>query len=197
MFPESSTWQADIVRVTDDGQRIPITEPWAGYRWARAGRRPRACEPRRAPPRRCRARTTSWRSSTPPSTGWPTHAARHRDAVPRGGRDDVAQHRRPERGRAAQPTGVASDAADVARRSATPSARRAARAAGEHARDGPAARARRADRAAPPAAVPPRAWTARIYRDTFHEPYASWYPELPRAAVRRRAVDRRPSPRWR
>ena len=25
----------------------------------------------------------------------------------------------------------------------------------------------------------------------FHEPYASWYPELPRARVRRRAVDRR------
>jgi hypothetical protein len=33
MFPESSTWQADIVRVTADGGRIPITEPWAGYRW--------------------------------------------------------------------------------------------------------------------------------------------------------------------
>ena len=24
------------------------------------------------------------------------------------------------------------------------------------------------------------AWHGRIYRDTFHEPYASWYPELPR-----------------
>ena len=34
MFPESSTWRADIVRVTADGDRIPITEPWAGYRWA-------------------------------------------------------------------------------------------------------------------------------------------------------------------
>jgi hypothetical protein len=33
MFPESSTWQADIVRVTADGRRIPIEEPWAGYRW--------------------------------------------------------------------------------------------------------------------------------------------------------------------
>ena len=30
MFPESSTWRAEIVRVTDDGQRIPITEPWDG-----------------------------------------------------------------------------------------------------------------------------------------------------------------------
>jgi hypothetical protein len=27
MFPESSTWQADIVRVTADGQRIPISNP--------------------------------------------------------------------------------------------------------------------------------------------------------------------------
>ena len=34
MFPESSTWQADIVRVTDDGRRIPISDPWDGYRWS-------------------------------------------------------------------------------------------------------------------------------------------------------------------
>ncbi len=34
MFPESSTWEADIVRVTDDGRRIPIEEPWFGYRWS-------------------------------------------------------------------------------------------------------------------------------------------------------------------
>ena len=34
MFPESSTWQADIVRVTADGRRVPISEPWAGYRWS-------------------------------------------------------------------------------------------------------------------------------------------------------------------
>ena len=33
MFPESSTWRADIVRVEADGDRVPITEPWAGYRW--------------------------------------------------------------------------------------------------------------------------------------------------------------------
>ncbi len=35
MFPESSTWSADIVRVTADGQRVPIDSPWAGYRWER------------------------------------------------------------------------------------------------------------------------------------------------------------------
>jgi hypothetical protein len=33
MFPESSTWQADVVRVTADGRRIPVERPWAGYRW--------------------------------------------------------------------------------------------------------------------------------------------------------------------
>ncbi len=33
-FNESSTWRADIVRVTDDGRRIPIDAPWpGGYRW--------------------------------------------------------------------------------------------------------------------------------------------------------------------
>jgi len=33
MFPESSMWQADVVRVTDDGARIPVDRPWDGYRW--------------------------------------------------------------------------------------------------------------------------------------------------------------------
>jgi hypothetical protein len=33
-FNESSTWRADIVRVTTDGRRIPIEEPWpGGYDW--------------------------------------------------------------------------------------------------------------------------------------------------------------------
>lgn len=32
-FNESSTWQADIVRVTWDGERIPVDRPWAGYEW--------------------------------------------------------------------------------------------------------------------------------------------------------------------
>jgi hypothetical protein len=35
MFPESTQWQAEIVRVTDDGRRIPVEEAWpGGYRWA-------------------------------------------------------------------------------------------------------------------------------------------------------------------
>lgn len=33
MFPEASEWRADIVRVTDDGERVPIEEPWFGYEW--------------------------------------------------------------------------------------------------------------------------------------------------------------------
>jgi hypothetical protein len=33
MFPEASTWQAEVVRVTADGRRVSVSEPWAGYRW--------------------------------------------------------------------------------------------------------------------------------------------------------------------
>jgi hypothetical protein len=33
MFPESSTWRADVVRVMADGRRVPIERPWSGYRW--------------------------------------------------------------------------------------------------------------------------------------------------------------------
>jgi hypothetical protein len=33
MFPEASTWRADVVRVTADGRRVPVERPWAGYRW--------------------------------------------------------------------------------------------------------------------------------------------------------------------
>jgi hypothetical protein len=34
MFPEASTWQAEVVRVTRDGRRVPVEQPWSGgYRW--------------------------------------------------------------------------------------------------------------------------------------------------------------------
>lgn len=34
MFAEASRWKADIVRVTHDGRRVPISEPWpGGYTW--------------------------------------------------------------------------------------------------------------------------------------------------------------------
>lgn len=32
-FNESSTWSAEIVRVTWDGERQPVVDGWAGYRW--------------------------------------------------------------------------------------------------------------------------------------------------------------------
>ena len=32
-FNESSTWRADIVRVTWDGRRLPVDDDWAGYEW--------------------------------------------------------------------------------------------------------------------------------------------------------------------
>ncbi len=32
-FNESSTWRADVVRVTRDGDRVPIDGGWAGYDW--------------------------------------------------------------------------------------------------------------------------------------------------------------------
>ena len=32
-FNESSTWQADIVRVTWDGREVPIDQEWSGYEW--------------------------------------------------------------------------------------------------------------------------------------------------------------------
>ncbi len=35
MFPEASTWQADVVRVLDDGRRVPVDQPWDGHSWAR------------------------------------------------------------------------------------------------------------------------------------------------------------------
>lgn len=35
MFPESSTWQAEIVRVTIDGRIVDVRDPWpGGYRWS-------------------------------------------------------------------------------------------------------------------------------------------------------------------
>lgn len=32
-FNESSTWRADIVRVTWSGERVPVDENWGDYRW--------------------------------------------------------------------------------------------------------------------------------------------------------------------
>jgi hypothetical protein len=35
MFPESSTWRADVFRVTAQGRRIPVEVGWSGYDWDR------------------------------------------------------------------------------------------------------------------------------------------------------------------
>jgi hypothetical protein len=36
MFPESSSWQATIYRVTDSGDRVDVRAPWpGGYEWSR------------------------------------------------------------------------------------------------------------------------------------------------------------------
>jgi hypothetical protein len=35
MFPEASVWQADIVRITADGNRVDVRDPWPGsYEWS-------------------------------------------------------------------------------------------------------------------------------------------------------------------
>jgi hypothetical protein len=33
MFSESTDWRADIMRVTDTGERMPVDDSWDGYRW--------------------------------------------------------------------------------------------------------------------------------------------------------------------
>ena len=48
MFPEASTWRADVVRVTADGRRVPVERPWSGYRWDALVPRRRAAVSRRA-----------------------------------------------------------------------------------------------------------------------------------------------------
>jgi len=98
MFPESSTWRADVDRVTADGRRVPIEEPWSGYRWDelvqnRGLRYPRVRHhadagldnqlafleaaldwvadntPRDGDTRYLEARVTSWHNADPPRVG--------------------------------------------------------------------------------------------------------------------------------
>jgi hypothetical protein len=47
MFPESSTWRADVVRVLPGGERVPVATPWAGYRWESLVRTRRLQDPAR------------------------------------------------------------------------------------------------------------------------------------------------------
>ena len=102
MFPESSTWRAEVMRVTTDGQRVPISEPWSGYRWsdlvtARGLSSPDVRH-------HADAGLDNQLAFLDAALDWvAAHTPRrHRDAVPRSGRDHMAQHRRPRGGRAAQ-----------------------------------------------------------------------------------------------
>ena len=130
MFPESSTWRADVVRVTADGRRVPDRGPVGGLPLGRARPGPRAALPGGPPPRRRRARQPAGVPRGRARLGRRQHPARPRDALPRGHGHVLAQRRpaanrvvrsevREERVSAAEPLGRA---------------RRAARAPGQHAR---------------------------------------------------------------
>ena len=71
MFPESSTWQADIVRVTADGRRVPVTRAVGRLPLVRAGARPRPARSPAGAATPTPGSTTSWRSSTRRSTTSP------------------------------------------------------------------------------------------------------------------------------
>ena len=176
MFPEASTWSAEVVRVTDDGRRVPIAEPWSGYRWDELveGRGLSvlvACATTPTP-----AWTTSWRSSTPPSTGSPSNTprdteTRYLEAVV------TAWHNTDE------PEVVVLRSDD--RSGAGMNDRRAARPAGEHAGDGAAAGA---DRPVVLLHLRPfldDAWDGRIYRDDVPRALRVVVPGAAAAAVRR------------
>ena len=82
MFPESSTWRADVVRVTADGRRVPVERPWAGLPVGPARRRP---GPRRYPSVRHHADAGLDNQlaflDDGARLGRPQHAARPRDAA--------------------------------------------------------------------------------------------------------------------
>ena len=162
MFPESSTWRADVVRVTAHGRRVPVEIPWAGYRWdqlvterglsspsfrrhADAGLDNQlaflraaldwvaANTPRDHTTRYLEARVTAWHNDDPPRL----EIFR---SGPRGtpSRDRAGGHRAAPGGGPPRASG------------------RAARPRGEPARPLAAARAGRPDRGPPPRAVPVR-----------------------------------------
>ncbi len=188
MFPESSTWQADVVRVTVDGRRVPVSDGWAGYRWsllvpdrglAFTGTR-RHADAGLGNQVAFLASALDWVARNTPRD----HETRYLEAVV----DHLAQHR------PARDPGPAQCRAGRRRMTATVAA------------DAPSAPSRvaRIDRLLG-RPVSMRAFAllrimigpivllhlwpiltdaryGRIYRDVFHEPYASWYPEVPRGA---------------
>ena len=187
MFPESSTWRADVVRVTADGRRVPIERPWSGYRWDELVPDRGLQLPRRSATTRTPGSTTSWRSSRPRSTGSRTTPratveTRYLEATVTSWHNADPPRVEVLRSR------VREDAGERGR------GRRAARAAAWSPRSTSCSAARSAcGRSRCCGCWPARscsctcgrsssdALDGRIYRDAFYEPYAAWYPELPRA----------------
>ena len=79
MFPESSTWRADVVRVTADGAAHPGRAAVVGVPLGRARAGPRAAATRRSATTRTPGSTTSSRSSRPRSTGSRSNTPRDRE----------------------------------------------------------------------------------------------------------------------
>ena len=197
MFPESSTWRADVVRVTADGRRVPVEQPWSGYRWDELVPDRGLQLPRGPPPRRRRPRQPARVPRVRARLGRGEHAARRRDALPRGEGDGVAQ-RRPAAGRGPPepcPRGRGMSAAAVR---ASAGRRGLTGRFDELLGRAVSMRALALLRvlAGPVVLLHLRpfladAWHGRIYRDAFYEPYAAWYPELPRAVYVGAALARR------
>ena len=154
---------------------------WLSLERSRDG--PRALVSRGPPSCRRRSRQPVGLPRRRPRLGRRAHPARHRDAVPRSGRDHLAQHRRPRGGRPAQ---RAIEGSQDDRRP-----RRAARAAGQHAGDGAAADPRRSRRAAPPRTVPGRCMARSHVPRHVLRAIRVVVPRAPERAVRGRAVHRR------
>ena len=94
MFPESSTWRADVVRVTAGGRRVPIEHPWSGYRWDElVPNRGLRCPAIR---HHADAGLANQLAFLDAALDWVArqHTARQGDAVPGGQGDVMAQRRR-------------------------------------------------------------------------------------------------------
>ena len=188
MFPESSTWRADVVRVTADGQRIPIERPWSGYRWdelvqSRGLRFPSFRH-------HADAGLANQLAFLEASLDWVAdNTPRDRETQVSGGDGHVLAQRRPAAGpgRAEPRARRRSVNATLAR--VRPVFRGLTAALDELLGREVSMRALAVLRIPAGAAVLLHlrpflsdGLDGRIYRDAFYEPYAAWYPELPREA---------------
>ncbi len=167
-FNESSTWRADIVRVTSSGERVPIDGGWAGYTWNELVdmsalqspvRHPSCLHGRRSHDRLPRRGARLDRDA---------HPGRSRDALPRSDR------RRRSRTPAARPSRCCAASSGTCRehrhRRSSAGSRpthalgRRPRLVGQRPRHRRDAHRDRADHAAPPASVPSRRGRRRLLR---------------------------------